>query len=74
MKKTPAEVRSDFDRIALAGEGGSDRYDRYLIDLVPDSALDVRDIGSGTGRLSRGLRRVRREARSTYRYSSTLLE
>ena len=60
--KTAEEVGADFDGIALAGDSGSDRYDSYLAGLIPPDAVDILDVGCGSGRLSRkiamGARRV----------------
>jgi SAM-dependent methyltransferase len=48
-------VRRDFDEIALLGEphdSGADRYDSFLLGLVPNKARQLLDVGCGTGRLT----------------------
>lgn len=50
-----AEVRADFDEIAQLAEGsasGMDRFDRFLLSLIPEPALTVLDVGCGLGRLT----------------------
>lgn len=50
-----ARIRRDFNEIArLAGEHGSrtDRYDSFLLSLVPREAAAVLDVGCGLGRLT----------------------
>lgn len=45
-------VRADFDQIATFGdESGADRYNAFLVSLVPDRAVDVLEVGCGLGRL-----------------------
>lgn len=46
-------VRADFDEIAGLDDpsSGTDRYDRFLVSLVPRAAIDILDVGSGLGRL-----------------------
>lgn len=51
----PASVRDDFDAIArLGGEHGfrNDRFDDFLLSLVPAGAASVLDVGCGGGALS----------------------
>ena len=48
-----ARVRADFDQIAsFGGESGGDRYDDFLLTLVPQTAVDILEIGCGSGRLA----------------------
>ena len=50
-----AEVRADFDEIAqlaAAGASGMDRFDQFLLSLVPERAVRVLDVGCGLGRLT----------------------
>ena len=49
------KVRSDFDQIARLSVGaghGTERYDSFLLSLVPAQAREVLDIGCGLGRLT----------------------
>ena len=51
-------VRADFDeiaRLADSGASGTDRYDRFLLSVVPANAMDVLDVGCGLGRLTSAL-------------------
>ena len=49
-------VRDDFDEIArLSGTRGGNRYDRFLVQLVPGHARAVLDVGCGLGRLAAAL-------------------
>jgi SAM-dependent methyltransferase len=51
-------IRHDFDeiaRLADARRSGRDRFDSFLLSLVPDAAVDVLDVGCGLGRLCTGL-------------------
>ena len=53
---TTDEIRADFDELAdLVEPGGSgiDRFDRYLLSLIPPQARCVLDVGCGLGRLTR---------------------
>ncbi|MDT4969513.1 MAG: hypothetical protein QOJ64_4250 [Acidobacteriota bacterium] len=48
-------VRDDFDQIARLSEGhvgGGERYDSFLLSLVPVDAVSILDIGCGLGRLA----------------------
>ena len=48
-------VRNDFDQIARLSDchvGGGERYDSFLLSLVPADAVSVLDIGCGLGRLA----------------------
>ena len=48
-------VRNDFDEIARLSDChgvGSDRYDSFLMSLVPMNAVSVLDVGCGLGRLT----------------------
>ena len=48
-------IRADFDEIASfaePGAAGSDRYDPFLLSLVPPDATPVLDVGCGHGRLT----------------------
>ena len=48
-------IRSDFDeiaRVAEAGASGRDRYDAFLLSLIPPGAVRVLDVGCGLGRLT----------------------
>jgi SAM-dependent methyltransferase len=48
-----ARVRADFDQIASFGhQSGVDRYDAFLLSLVPSSAVDVLEVGCGSGRFA----------------------
>lgn len=56
-------VRSDFDEIArLSGAHyeGADRYDSFLLSLIPPEAASVLDVGCGLGRLTAKLSNHRR--------------
>jgi len=56
MPATTAQLREDFDRIALLAEDPSDhnaRYHGFLIDQLPPSFGTALDIGCGTGAFSR---------------------
>jgi 2-polyprenyl-3-methyl-5-hydroxy-6-metoxy-1,4-benzoquinol methylase len=49
------QVRSDFDEIAQLAESGAsgrDRYDAFLLSLIPAEAARVLDVGCGLGRLT----------------------
>jgi SAM-dependent methyltransferase len=49
------KVRKDFDEIARLSDchgGGADRYDSFLLSLVPIDAVSVLDVGCGLGRLT----------------------
>jgi SAM-dependent methyltransferase len=53
-----ARVRADFDAIAaLEDSSGTDRYDAFLVSLVPADAKTVLDVGCGLGRLCRAVGR-----------------
>jgi 2-polyprenyl-3-methyl-5-hydroxy-6-metoxy-1,4-benzoquinol methylase len=47
-------VRKDFEIARLADHhgGGTDRYDSFLLSLVPREAVSVLDVGCGLGRFS----------------------
>ncbi len=46
-------VRADFDQIATFGdESGADRYNAFLVSLVPAAAVDVLEVGCGLGLLA----------------------
>lgn len=48
-------VRSDFDQIARLSDCrgvGADRYDSFLLSLVPVNSVSVLDVGCGLGRLT----------------------
>ena len=48
-------VRNDFDEIARLSDchgGEPDRYDSFLLALVPNDAMSVLDVGCGLGRLT----------------------
>ena len=60
----PERVRDDFDQIALLTDchvGGGERYDSFLLSLVPDDAVSILDIGCGLGRLATKLASHNRE-------------
>jgi 2-polyprenyl-3-methyl-5-hydroxy-6-metoxy-1,4-benzoquinol methylase len=55
FKMNTEKVRNDFDeiaRLANIGESGRDRYDSFLLSLVPQGAVDVLEVGCGLGRLT----------------------
>jgi ubiquinone/menaquinone biosynthesis C-methylase UbiE len=55
MTPEPEQVRSDFDeiaRLAEPGASGRDRYDAFLLSLIPATATRVLDVGCGLGRLT----------------------
>jgi SAM-dependent methyltransferase len=57
-------VRNDFDEIARLSDchgGGADRYDSFLLSLVPACAASVLDVGCGLGRLTVKLAIANRE-------------
>ena len=57
-------VRNDFDEIARLTDchvGGGERYDSFLLSLVPVDAVSILDIGCGLGRLSTKLAAHNRE-------------
>lgn len=55
-------MRADFDQIAGFGdESGADRYNAFLVSLVPGRAADVLDVGCGFGRLSAEIAGDRRD-------------
>jgi len=57
-------VRNDFDQIARLSDchgGGEDRYDSFLLSLVPADALSVLEVGCGLGRLTVKLATANRE-------------
>lgn len=48
-------VRNDFDEIARLSDchgGAEDRYDSFLLSLVPSDAVSVLEVGCGLGRLT----------------------
>lgn len=54
-------IRADFDQIATFGdESGADRYNAFLLSLVPASAADVLEVGCGLGRLASAIAGDRR--------------
>lgn len=57
-----ARVRADFDQIATFGASGGDRYDAFLLSLIPAEAIAILEMGSGLGKLcakmATGRRRV----------------
>ncbi len=58
------KVRNDFDEIARLsddGESGIDRYDSFLLSLVPPEAVTVIELGCGLGRLTTQLATGNRE-------------
>lgn len=57
-------VRNDFDQIARLSDchgGGEDRYDSFLLSLVPIDAVSVLEVGCGLGRLTVKLAAANRE-------------
>ncbi len=55
-------VRADFDQIATFGdESGADRYNAFLVSLVPEGAVDVLEVGCGLGRLAAQIAGDRRD-------------
>src|SRR5437016_9694351 len=57
-------IRNDFDEIARLTDchlGGGERYDAFLLSLVPVVAVSVLDIGCGLGRLTTKLAIPNRE-------------
>ncbi len=57
-------IRNDFDQIARLSDchgGGTDRYDSFLLSLVPAGAVSVLDVGCGLGRLTVKLAIANRE-------------
>ena len=57
-----ARVRADFDQIASFGDAsGADRYDAFLLSLVPSSAVDVLEVGCGSGRFAAAMTGERRK-------------
>ena len=57
-------VRNDFDEIARLSDchgGGTDRYDSFLLSLVPIDAASILDVGCGLGRLTAKLATHNRE-------------
>jgi SAM-dependent methyltransferase len=57
-------VRNDFDQIARLSDrhgGGEDRYDSFLVSLVPNDARSVLEVGCGLGRLTLKLAIANRE-------------
>ena len=58
------KVRKDFDEIARLADqygGGTDRYDSFLLSLIPGAAVSVLDVGCGLGRLTAKLATDKRE-------------
>ena len=58
MKMDPAQVRSDFDRIAKLPDDRwhvDDRFIPELIDLIPEGAGSALEVGCGSGRVTRPL-------------------
>ena len=52
------QVAADFDEIARwadDGASGADRYDAFLLSLIPNRAERVVDVGCGLGRLTLGI-------------------
>jgi 2-polyprenyl-3-methyl-5-hydroxy-6-metoxy-1,4-benzoquinol methylase len=61
---TTERVQADFNEIALLadpGASGTDRYDAFLLSLIPEQAVRVLDIGCGLGRLTWAISRENRE-------------
>lgn len=61
---TRDRVREDFDAIARLPDqhgSGTDRYDSFLLSLVPCEAVSVLDVGCGLGRLTAKLAAGNRE-------------
>ena len=57
-------VRNDFDQIARLSDchgAETDRYDSFLLSLVPVDAVSVLDVGWGLGRLTAKLAVSNRE-------------
>lgn len=60
----PQDVQADFDeiaRLADPGASGTDRYDTFLLSLIPADARRVLDIGCGLGRLTQQIAMGNRE-------------
>lgn len=59
MIKNPAQIRDDFDRIALSGAAAkhevSQPYDRMVTALIPANCRRLLDLGCGAGRLTRAM-------------------
>jgi 2-polyprenyl-3-methyl-5-hydroxy-6-metoxy-1,4-benzoquinol methylase len=58
------KVREDFDAIARLADrhgGGTDRYESFLLSLIPREAASVLDVGCGLGRLTAKLAAANRE-------------
>jgi hypothetical protein len=50
-----AAIQTDFDEIARLSNGessGSDRYDSFLLSLMPGGAVMILEVGCGGGRLT----------------------
>lgn len=57
-------IRNDFDEIARVCDlhgSGADRYDSFLLSLVPIDAVSILDVGCGLGRLAAKLAGHNRE-------------
>jgi len=62
--QTIEEVRADFDELAdlvEPGASGVDRFDPYLLSLVPPHTRGLLDVGCGLGRLTRAAARGGRD-------------